>query len=76
MTFGFLLCWFKEKPQFDPDIPMLRDCELCKHCVIRGMCNRMTVHLIEDHKLEDEHAYSTVNWVFEKVRQYRRKTAQ
>ena len=73
MIFGFLLCWIKDKPKFYPDIPMLRECKLCERCVLRGMCNRMTVHLIEDHKLEDEHAYSTVHWVFEQVREYKRK---
>jgi len=73
MLFGFLFCLFKDRPKFCPDIPMLRECKFCERCVLRGMCNRMTVHLIEDHKLEDEHAYSTVHWVFEQVREYKRK---
>lgn len=73
MIFGFLLCLFRGKPKFAPDIPMLRDCKQCERCALRGMCNRMTVHLIDDHKLEEEHAYSTVDWIFQHIDEHRRK---
>jgi hypothetical protein len=56
------------------DIPTLRNCHYCEKCVRAGMANRLTVHLIDDHKMPEEHAYDTVNWVFARLRDYRRTT--
>jgi hypothetical protein len=55
------------KVTFVPDIPVMRDCTHCKKCVTHHMANRLATHLIEDHKLEDNQAYETVNWVFSRL---------
>jgi shikimate kinase len=49
---------------------MMANCAYCKNCVSMRMANRLTVHLIDDHKLFDEEAYETVNWVFARLRDH------
>jgi len=63
---------FGKKPEFVPDLLPLRDCKHCRKCVTFGACNRLTVHLIEHHQMEENHAYSTVHYVFERVAEHRK----
>jgi hypothetical protein len=62
----------KSKTRFVPNVPMLVGCRECEKLVTKLTWNRLTVHLVHHHGLADDEAYSTVDWVAQKVREQRR----
>ncbi len=59
--------WFFGPNTFKPDIPMMAECRHCEMMVRHRAANRLTVHLIYDHKLPDLEAYKMVDWVFTRM---------
>jgi len=65
-----LLAPVRPRRAYVPDIPMLAECHSCQRFIRGAMANRLTVHLIDVHDMEDSHAYETVDWVFARVRDH------
>lgn len=72
MIHRFVRHLFMKHKTFVPDVEALRGCDRCKKMVVRGMYNRLTVHLVDDHRLVEQDAYNTIDWVADRVREHRR----
>lgn len=68
--------FFRPRPSFVPDIPMLATCMHCHKLTRLRALNKMTVHLIEHHRLEHQKAYDTVNWVANRMHEHMRERSK
>ena len=62
--------WFYPALTFVPPVALMADCSHCRRLVVHRAANRLTVHLIDDHKMSDEEVYKTVSWVFERLQDH------
>lgn len=65
--------WYGPARAFVPPVPMMAECKRCETIVRTMAANRLTVHLIHDHKMDDAEAYDTVNWVFQRLLDHLRR---
>jgi hypothetical protein len=67
-----ILALLRPKAPFVPDLPLLASCNGCKGLIQRKAGHALVAHLVREHKLIEESAYRTVDWLFVRIDEYER----
>jgi hypothetical protein len=55
---------------FTADVPMMAGCQQCEKFITNRAANGLAVHLIYHHKVGEDDAYKTTDWVFTRLRDH------